>query len=72
MAKKRIKFCDELRRAVDNCGMTRYRIAKTLGVSESLLSRFMSGAWLGQESLDALAELLELHVAAGKRRKAKG
>ena len=72
MAKKPIKFSDELRRAVDACGMSRYRIAKLLGVSESLLSRFISGKWLGQESLDALADLLDLHVAAGKRPKKKG
>jgi transcriptional regulator with XRE-family HTH domain len=73
MAKKRPnRFSDELRRAVDDCGITRYRIAKTMGVSESLLSRFMSGAWLGQETLDAMAELLDLHVVAGKRRKKKG
>jgi transcriptional regulator with XRE-family HTH domain len=66
MGKKQLKFSDELRRAVDDCGLTRYRIAKALGVSESLLSRFMSGEWLGQESLDALAGLLDLHLAAPK------
>jgi ribosome-binding protein aMBF1 (putative translation factor) len=72
MAKKRIKFSDEIRRAVDTCGMSRYRLAKLLGCSESLLSRFMSGEWLGQEYLDALAALIDLHVAAGKRPKPKG
>jgi hypothetical protein len=73
MAKKRSgKFSDELRHAVDDSGLSRYRIAKMLDVSESLLSRFMSGAWLGQETLDALAKLLDLHVTASKRPKKKG
>jgi transcriptional regulator with XRE-family HTH domain len=72
MAAKRLKFSDELRRAVDASGLSRYRIAKLLGVSESLLSRFKAGRWLGQETLDALARLLDLHVAAGKSPKTKG
>jgi transcriptional regulator with XRE-family HTH domain len=69
MAKKRLTFSDQLRRAVDASGLSRYRIAKELGVSESLLSRFMSGKWLGQETLNALAALLDLHVAVGIRPK---
>jgi len=36
------------------------------------MSRFMSGEnWLGQDTLDALAELLDFHVAASKRRRPK-
>jgi transcriptional regulator with XRE-family HTH domain len=69
MGRKRLKFSDQLRRAVDASGLSRYQIAQLLGVSQSLLSRFMSGMWLGQETLDALAALLDLHVAAGKRQK---
>jgi transcriptional regulator with XRE-family HTH domain len=72
MARKQVKFSDQLRRAVAACGLSRYRIAKTIGVSESLLSRFMSGKWLGQETLDRLAELLDLDVAAPERAKKKG
>ena len=72
MARKRLKFSDQLRRAVDASGLSRYQIAQLLGVSQSLLSRFMSGKWLGQESLDALAELLDLHVTTGKRPKNEG
>ena len=68
MARKPPRFSDQLRRAVDASGRSRYRIAKLLGVSESLLSRFMAGRWLGQQTLDALAALLDLHVAAGKKK----
>jgi transcriptional regulator with XRE-family HTH domain len=72
MAKRRIKFSDQLRRAVDASGLSRYRIAKEIGVSESLLSRFMSGKWLGEENLDALAALLGLNIVADKRPNKKG
>ena len=73
MAGKRLRFSDELRRAVDACGLSRYRIAKTLGIAESTLSRFMSGErGLTMKCLDRLAALLDLHVAAGKRPKKKG
>jgi hypothetical protein len=67
MKNKRLPFSDELRRAVDACGLSRYRIAKELQVSESLISRFMSGMWLGQETMNALAVLLDLHVSVGER-----
>jgi transcriptional regulator with XRE-family HTH domain len=73
MAKKRTRFSDEIRAAVERSGMSRYAICKALGIPQSSISRFMSGEnWLGQESLDALAELLDIHVAASKRRKPKG
>ena len=73
MADKRLAFSDELRRAVDACGLSRYRIAKTLGIAESTLSRFMSGErGLTMKCLDRLAELLDLHVAAGRRPSKKG
>ena len=69
MAKKRIKFSDEIRQAVDACGLTRYAICKALGMEQSLMSRFMAGAWLGKESMDALGEFLDLHVVAGETRR---
>jgi transcriptional regulator with XRE-family HTH domain len=73
MAKKRTKFSDEIRAAVERSGLSRYAICKALGIPQSSMSRFMSGEnWLGQDTLDALAELLDLHVAAGKRPKKKG
>jgi plasmid maintenance system antidote protein VapI len=68
MVRKRLTFSDELRLAVDDCGRSRYRLCKELGVAESTLSRFMSGErGLTMKCLDRLAALLDLHVAAGKR-----
>jgi transcriptional regulator with XRE-family HTH domain len=66
MAKQRPKLSDEIRRAVDASGLSRYRISKALGIAESTMSRFMSGSGLSMEYLDALAELLDLHLAASK------
>ncbi|MCI0363315.1 MAG: helix-turn-helix domain-containing protein [Phycisphaerales bacterium] len=71
MATKQIKFSDQIRRAVDASGMSRYRVSKELGITESTTSRFMSGGWLGVENMDALADLLGLQVTV-KMKPAKG
>jgi len=72
MAAKREKLSDQVRRAVDASGLTRYRICKTLGIAESTMSRFMSGqGGLGMAYLDALADLIDLNVTTGKQRAAR-
>jgi transcriptional regulator with XRE-family HTH domain len=69
MAKRFLKFSDEIRNAVDASGLTRYRICKEIGIAQSLMSRFMAGtSWLGQGTLDALAKLLDIHVAAKQQK----
>lgn len=69
MAKKRLTFTDEIRRAIDACGLTRYRICQETGIKEAQMSRLMKRkGFLGQDNLDALAKLLGLHVSAGKPR----
>lgn len=73
MEKKRVKFSDQIRQAVDASELSRYRICKELGIPESMMSRFMNrGMWLGVENMDALAELLDLHVTTGQHRRKKG
>lgn len=70
MGKKRAKVSDQFRAAIGSCGMTRYRISKETGISESMLSRFMGGSrGLSIEALDTLGEYLGLDVV--KRRKSK-
>jgi transcriptional regulator with XRE-family HTH domain len=67
MAEKRVKLSDQVRRAVDNCGQTRYRIAKETGISEPTLSRFMSGErGLPMTTLDRLADHLGLDIVRSK------
>ncbi len=74
MAKRRVKLSEQIRRAVKASGLSQYRISKELDVSESTISRFVSGkGGLSMEYLDALADLLELNIAATrKRRQRKG
>ena len=61
------KLSDEIRDAVDASGMSRYAIAKALGVAESTMSRFMNGkGGLSMEYIDRLAALLGLHVVVRK------
>ena len=73
MAKRRVKLSDQVRRAVDASGLSRYRIAKEIGMAESTMSRFMSGqGGLSMEYLDRLAELLDLRIQAGPGPRKKG
>jgi transcriptional regulator with XRE-family HTH domain len=68
MAARRIRLSDQVRKAVDASGLSRYRIAKELGIAESTMSRFMAGkGGLSMEYLDALADLLRLNICAERR-----
>ncbi len=70
MSKRRAKLSDQIRRAVDDCGRTRYRISMETGISQSTLSRFMSGErGLPTDTLDKLADYLDLNITVGKGRK---
>ena len=68
------KLTDQLREAIDGSGMSRYAVAKAIGLDQSTLSRFMSGkAGLALDTVDRLGELLGLKlVAAKKPAKGKG
>ena len=72
MRKKPIKLSDQIRRAVDASGLSRYRISKELGIAESTMSRFMAGQGLSMEHLDALAELLGVDIKVTKSWYKKG
>jgi transcriptional regulator with XRE-family HTH domain len=66
MGKQGIKLSEQIRRAVDASGISRYRIAKTLGIAESTISRFMSRqGGLSMKYIDALADLLDLNITKG-------
>lgn len=57
-----MRFSDQVREAIGNCGLSRYRIAKETGVPESALSRFMSGESMQMRTLDQIADLLGLQI----------
>lgn len=59
-------FTNQIRHALENCGQTRYRVAKETGLSESQLCRFVGGAGLSMDSLDTLAEYLGLQIVVQK------
>ena len=74
MAKKPPKkLTDQLRQAIDDSGLTRYRIAKETGISEATLSKFYLGQrGLSMEALNALGECLQLTISLGRRPEGKG
>jgi transcriptional regulator with XRE-family HTH domain len=74
VAKKRTDLLtDQLRQAIDDSGLTRYRIAKEAGISESALAQFYNGhRGLSMESLNALGKFLELKITLGRKPGKKG
>jgi transcriptional regulator with XRE-family HTH domain len=64
------KFTETLRRAINDCGMNRRKIAQRTGVTDSILSRFVRGErGLSSASIDVLMEFLELEVRPRRKRK---
>jgi plasmid maintenance system antidote protein VapI len=67
------KLSDEIRDAVNASGVSRYAIAKTLGIAESTMSRFMNAkGGLSMDFIDRLAELLGMHIVVKPERKQGG
>ena len=65
MKRKRMNMSDQIRKAVDACGVSRYRICKTTRLDQGTFSKFMSGqCGLSMQTLDALANVLGLDVVA--------
>jgi len=61
--KQRLSLSDELRQAVERCGLSRYSIWQQTGIDQGTLSKFMAGdRGLSIESIDKLATLLGLHI----------
>jgi transcriptional regulator with XRE-family HTH domain len=61
--KRPSKVTDQLRQIVENCGQTRYQIAKATGITEATLCRLVSGErFLSPKALDTLAEYLGLEL----------
>jgi len=60
------KLTDQLRQAIDDCGLTRYEIAKRTGIDESALAKFYNGRrGLSMDALNALGECLQLTITLG-------
>lgn len=74
MAKKRPKLVsDQIRQAIDDSGLTRYRISQETGISETALALFYNGQrGLSMKALNALGEFLQLKVTLGRKPEQKG
>jgi hypothetical protein len=66
---KPLGLTDQIRAALENCGETRYRVAKNSGLNEPQLCRFMAGAGVSFKALDKLAEYLGLEIVVRERGK---
>lgn len=64
---------DQLRRAVEGCGRTRYRISKETGIPASVLCRFVAGGGgLRSENIDRLCAYLQLTLTTKPGKAWKG
>ena len=75
MATKRKQISEQLRDAILNADISRYRIAQETGLTEAGLSRFVNGvSGLFLDSIDKIGECLGLDIATPERksRKRKG
>lgn len=60
---KQLKVSEQLKAIVETCGVTRYRLAREIGIAESTLSRFIHGERsLSSKAVDALGDYLGLEV----------
>ena len=64
---------EQLRRAVEQSGQTRYAISKATGIPASVLSRFVAGGrGLRSENIDRLCDYLGLVLVPKAGRSQKG
>jgi hypothetical protein len=68
MGTKRIKISDGIRQAAKAYTATsRNVLCRELDIDKGLFSRFLAGtSGLSMSNLDALADLLDLHIVAGR------
>ena len=73
MTRRRDKLTDQIRRAINESGVSRYRLWKETGIDQAVLSRFVAGkAGMTLKSLDVLADALGLRIVADRsKRKAR-
>jgi hypothetical protein len=74
MGKMRSKLVsDQIRQAIDDSGLTRYRISEETGISETALSLFYTGKrGLSMKALNALGEFLQLRITLGRKHTERG
>jgi transcriptional regulator with XRE-family HTH domain len=72
MAKEIEPLSEQLRQAMVESGVTRYRISKVTGIDQAALSRFAHGErGLSMEAMDAIGEYLGLRIVFGRKPRRK-
>ena len=70
MTRRRDKLTDQIRRAINEFGVSRYRLWKETGIDQAVLSRFVAGkAGMTLKSLDVLADALGLRIVADRSKR---
>lgn len=65
MTKTTLHLGDQMRRHIRDSGLTCYRICKTTGIAEAVMSRFMTGrGGLRLSGMEKVADLLGLELVA--------
>jgi len=65
-------FTDQIRKAIDDCDLSRYEICKRARVDQAVMSRFMNHKMFMEEStLNALAGVVGLHVVVSPTKQVK-
>lgn len=62
-------FSVQLRRAIRECGRSRYALSCETGIDQSTLSRFMKGGTLSMVVVDKLMDALQLEIRPRSKRK---
>lgn len=64
---------DQIRQAIDDSGLTRYRISQDVGIDESALAKFYNGhRGLSLDNLERLFEYLGLRIVVDRKPQKKG
>jgi transcriptional regulator with XRE-family HTH domain len=64
------KLSDQVRQAIDDSGLTRYRIAQETGIDESALAKIYNGKrGFNSNTLDILGEYLGLRIVMDRKPK---
>jgi len=67
------KLTDQIRRSIDESGLSRYRIAQDTGIDESTLAKFYHGTrGISLDNLDRLCGYLRLKIVVEPMPKTKG
>ncbi len=68
--RKKTTLSDQVRQAIDDSGLTRYRIAQESGIDESALAKFYNGQrGFNSDTLDILGEYLRLRIVMDRKPK---